>query len=670
MTSNCASSQCLEKLPKVETSETAWIFVRSVTGFGYETVSEESKPEAPSNPGVKDALDYSRFEMLVKEVEAEETKKIDHESRLLESLKESTSGGDPKAALDLLIGEADAPSGVKEKPDGKDKDDMSAYFLNKDNIAALGGCAHDRSKERALYSRPTEEKLKMAKRFRLEGNVAFEEKDFQTASVNYQKALLYYDYTFPEGDIQEIDFNENKLSTHLNLAAAKLNLQEYRECISQCYQATKMDSRCLKAYYRKAQAHLALDEFEEVDSVLEQVKEIQESNILDASFKKLLAECQQKRLTHKKRTPQVYKRMFQDIQNPSTKEQTEVVAAENTTKPKNSPTEEKVFHPTPKEETCLYEEVDQKTEAESVAPNEAASGEMLETSAPVAEAVISEVKTAMEISSHITQEEQAVTTSSSVESTSLPVIQLHEEDEVLGSQGEGDGTTRSLPPAEEIRIGSVDRSKDSDSKIESQDGNSEVASREGEDDSKFEQSSHREEISEEGVPTSQESMVGSDEIEQISVGTNKEQRTEELTTTRVPQTFDLSTEEDREAKQAVNRTSEPRKIGPPSFFPLSSNGASRNVPTQSAGWWYDSPSAASDGVPLASLGPSTKGLIGVAFFVGAVATASVSSFIIRLYSQSNDAEDARDKFESLSLYLTPVTAVISGALAYSFIRFL
>ena len=52
-----------------------------------------------------------------------------------------------------------------------------------------------------------------------------------------------------------------KLSCHLNLAAAKLQLEEYEEVLTQCRLALVVDSEKIKALYRRGLAHLALDEF-------------------------------------------------------------------------------------------------------------------------------------------------------------------------------------------------------------------------------------------------------------------------------------------------------------------------------------------------------------------------------------------------------------------------
>eukprot|EP01055_Gregarina_sp_Pseudo9_P000202 Gregarina_sp_Pseudo_9__201@NODE_1130_length_1854_cov_5_503581_g1057_i0_p1_GENE_NODE_1130_length_1854_cov_5_503581_g1057_i0NODE_1130_length_1854_cov_5_503581_g1057_i0_p1_ORF_typecomplete_len592_score149_25ANAPC3/PF12895_7/1_2e05DUF3856/PF12968_7/0_00022TPR_19/PF14559_6/8_6e03TPR_19/PF14559_6/0_4TPR_19/PF14559_6/0_005TPR_16/PF13432_6/0_033TPR_16/PF13432_6/0_078TPR_1/PF00515_28/3_2TPR_1/PF00515_28/1_7TPR_1/PF00515_28/6PAN_1/PF00024_26/0_0059TPR_2/PF07719_17/2_7TPR_2/PF07719_17/2e02TPR_2/PF07719_17/ len=581
------------KLPKVQTSAEAWNFVRAVTGYGFEKAKEEQEsPTANSaNEPPKDALDYSRFERIVKEVDKEEDKLKQQqnpgklaEDKLLESLKEST--GDPQAALDVLTGQTQDTA--PDVDDGKAEEDMSSFFLNRDNVAAMGGCAHDRSKERALFNRPTEEKLKMAKRFRLEGNVAFEEKDYQLASVNYQKALLYYEYTFPESDSQEKDFNENKLSAHLNLAAAKLNLQEYRECISQCYQATRLDSQCLKAYYRKAQAHLALDEFDEVDAVMTEVLKIQ---ALDASFRKLQQECQLKRQHHAKKTTTVFKKMFEDLKSTESAEETEGVRADAA-------------------ETKNKVDVSEETVAEA-----AGGAAVLET----------------KIHSMASLQDDSV-------------------------EGDGDATQSLEKGSVNVRTESEETSHERGDNEEASDG---VGT-----------SKDEEEVSHCSSCSENEGSSSSAEAVPILLSNRSDTRQP------VPQTFDLSAEEDDGAanKQAKKRPPQPN------FFPLSSGTTSRPNITPSVGWWYDSPSAlrgadesetaCEEDLQLSDLSPATKGLIGVAFFVGAVATASVSSFIIRFYAQSVETEAVSPKLRSLSLYLTPMTAVIGGAIAYSFIHFL
>jgi tetratricopeptide (TPR) repeat protein len=126
-------------------------------------------------------------------------------------------------------------------------------------------CSHDHKNERAIYDLALEEKLGRMEKFQSEGNVFFEEGQFDRAYTKYQSVLVYYEYTFPESDdaanwrrIDQIRFNCN-----LNIAAAALKMCLYREALQNCYEALKVDPQNVKALYRRAQAYRATDKFDE-----------------------------------------------------------------------------------------------------------------------------------------------------------------------------------------------------------------------------------------------------------------------------------------------------------------------------------------------------------------------------------------------------------------------
>eukprot|EP01056_Protomagalhaensia_sp_Gyna25_P003945 Protomagalhaensia_sp_Gyna_25__3944@NODE_354_length_3757_cov_19_342657_g273_i0_p1_GENE_NODE_354_length_3757_cov_19_342657_g273_i0NODE_354_length_3757_cov_19_342657_g273_i0_p1_ORF_typecomplete_len704_score170_01ANAPC3/PF12895_7/0_0012BTAD/PF03704_17/1_3e03BTAD/PF03704_17/0_0063TPR_MalT/PF17874_1/0_0048TPR_1/PF00515_28/58TPR_1/PF00515_28/7_1TPR_1/PF00515_28/6_9TPR_16/PF13432_6/2_1TPR_16/PF13432_6/0_33TPR_19/PF14559_6/2_9e03TPR_19/PF14559_6/6_1TPR_19/PF14559_6/0_063DUF3600/PF12207_8/0_51TPR_2/PF0771 len=683
-----------EPLPKVETSEAAWTFVKSVTGFGFTQqndgarVTLSNSEEAPAHPAEKsDALDYSRFENLVSEIEKEENQKgarASPEQRLLDSLQESKD--DPEAALQILTGEKE---GAVEKDDGHDKDDMSAFFLNKDSMAAVAGCAHDRSKERALYDRPTVEKLRMARRFRLEGNVAFGEREFQQASVNYQKALIYYDYTFPENDQQEQEFQQDKLSAHLNLAAAKLNLQEYRECIVQCYQATKMDDKCMKAYYRKAQAHLALDEFDEVDKVLAQAKELQSE--MDPSFKRLQTECQAKRAQHAKAMPQVLKKMFEAIASPpmaespgaeeqksgveaiedsepeeaeSTHRETEVPKESNQMAKHDSASEEAAevvvgteTEPDPKEKEFSGEE--KMLNADIEEPKEDNNEENRKEETEVYESIekrhgetTQSQETVPPAESHLMSESDEVPGKECVDPVDEAKISKYEKDSVgfiadVANVQDGTMSSSSQVAPQVVSLRQVDESAD-----ESDDDGGEQSGSVG--DASCDHGTEKAATSEDApIRRSPLRSLKSSPAVSHQLRRPTHHSKESGSKRHIPQRFTL---EDDSSKT-------PSREAQHQFFSISSS----TVPTRSncsVGGWWDLPT--DDMPPSASAFKSapTRSLVGVAFFVGAVATASVSSFLIR-WAYSQDPP----KLRQLSLYLTPATVVLSGALAFSFIRF-
>eukprot|EP01053_Blabericola_migrator_P006703 Blabericola_migrator_1__6702@NODE_338_length_9616_cov_89_769714_g272_i0_p2_GENE_NODE_338_length_9616_cov_89_769714_g272_i0NODE_338_length_9616_cov_89_769714_g272_i0_p2_ORF_typecomplete_len716_score139_82DUF3856/PF12968_7/1_1e05ANAPC3/PF12895_7/7_5e05ANAPC3/PF12895_7/1_5e03RPN7/PF10602_9/0_0011TPR_1/PF00515_28/1_3TPR_1/PF00515_28/1_7TPR_1/PF00515_28/73TPR_19/PF14559_6/0_15TPR_19/PF14559_6/0_068TPR_16/PF13432_6/0_0083TPR_16/PF13432_6/0_25TPR_MalT/PF17874_1/0_005BTAD/PF03704_17/1_9e03BTAD/PF03704_1 len=709
---HCCSKTDNEALPKVETSEEAWAFVRSVTGYGFKKEDEIVLDEASFTEEKKhDALDYSRFEAVIHEIDKEEEEKRPPEQRLMESIQQQTAG-DPKAALDLLAGNIPAET-VPETDDGKDADDTSSYFVSKEALAAVGGCAHDRSKERALYNRPTQEKLRMARRFRMEGNVAFKEKNFKRASVNYQKALLYYDYTFPETEEEEKSFNENKLAAHLNLAAAKLNLGEYRECISQCYQATRMDAHCLKAFYRKAQAHLALDEFDEVDAVLNEVKSFPniEKDELASSFKALQALCVTKKRQHAKAMPQVFKKMFEEL-SPHHGEASNAECASKGLTGQNVASEGgegsavgdkdvEAMQPEKEVQTEMETRDHSRESVEATMPEnvkdiEASKGTQFTpslTPEDVTEAKEPECDHYAPVPGGYEAGGDDQGASTEIKETGCEGEVATPETErmqVAKSEANSDGECtagsqeidQSTPESktEEIKQSGAEPTTEESGKIEVTPKECErkvsaTAATLPPEPSHHTLSDSSEEKSEAPLPEIQTTGPhdsGSMDDE-ASISASEDNRLK-VSQAPAPQTFDLRTEDEPTGRGDASPTDQPA-AAPHQYFTISSNSGNKQNSAHS-GWWYDSPTH-SFAVPSASsdneieLTPITRRLMGVSFFVGAVVTASVSSFLVRWHLPPAELETpSQQKLRYISLYLTPVTVVLSGALACSFIRFL
>ena len=130
-------------------------------------------------------------------------------------------------------------------------------------------CRHDHQAEIAIYERSNQEKLEMAEGHRLEGNSLFKGGHYAQAAVSYRKALVVFDYSFPEAGDQQRDFDKCKLACHLNMAACKLKLAEtasdheatVKEVLTQARLALELDPNNPKAYFRRGQAQLRLSDY-------------------------------------------------------------------------------------------------------------------------------------------------------------------------------------------------------------------------------------------------------------------------------------------------------------------------------------------------------------------------------------------------------------------------
>ena len=166
------------------------------------------------------------------------------------------------------------------------------------------------------YELSTSDKIRDCQRFKLAGNFFYREGQFFRAAERYRKVcivaavphqwgvavqtgthgcicaqiLVYFEYAFPDTPEDEATLLGLRRHALLNLAACKLRTKQYDDCINfatqvrgcaclqglkckrlaslstsrgTCPQALNIDSECVKALYRRAQAYRHRDAFEE-----------------------------------------------------------------------------------------------------------------------------------------------------------------------------------------------------------------------------------------------------------------------------------------------------------------------------------------------------------------------------------------------------------------------
>eukprot|EP00397_Hematodinium_sp_SG-2012_P046972 GEMP01053253.1.p1 GENE.GEMP01053253.1~~GEMP01053253.1.p1 ORF type:complete len:395 (+),score=90.24 GEMP01053253.1:51-1235(+) len=145
-------------------------------------------------------------------------------------------------------------------------------------IRPRGDCSHNHQKEIAIYERPTEDKIKAAKQFREAGNKLYKEENYGLAAVEYRKGLLQYDYTFPEGDEEIFAVDNAKLALHLNMAACKIQLDDYNEALIHCRCACQIDPNSCKALYRRGIALMGKLEFSEAKTSFLEALDVEPHN--------------------------------------------------------------------------------------------------------------------------------------------------------------------------------------------------------------------------------------------------------------------------------------------------------------------------------------------------------------------------------------------------------
>ena len=130
------------------------------------------------------------------------------------------------------------------------------------------GCNGDHSAERAIFEKPTEEKLRAVKLLKDEGNEFFKSSEYAQAGLCYRKGLVFLDYTFPDTEPEEEEFKNLEIALCLNLAAAKDKQKLFSEAVIFAQRATNKDPENPKGWFRLGLARLGLDEYDAADQAL------------------------------------------------------------------------------------------------------------------------------------------------------------------------------------------------------------------------------------------------------------------------------------------------------------------------------------------------------------------------------------------------------------------
>jgi FK506-binding protein 4/5 len=122
------------------------------------------------------------------------------------------------------------------------------------------------------------EKIEYAQLLKDQGNRLFKQGRIARATVKYNEAveLIKFETTL-EGELME-QANQVRLSCHLNMAACKLKMKNWTECIHACDEALTIASQSIKAMYRKAQAQLALGDIENARTTVEDALQFEPEN--------------------------------------------------------------------------------------------------------------------------------------------------------------------------------------------------------------------------------------------------------------------------------------------------------------------------------------------------------------------------------------------------------
>ncbi|XP_022137935.1 70 kDa peptidyl-prolyl isomerase-like [Momordica charantia] len=133
-------------------------------------------------------------------------------------------------------------------------------------------------KEKESWDLNTPEKIEAAGKKKEEGNALFKAGKYDRASRRYEKAVGYIEYDTSFSDEEKLQSKALKVSCNLNNAACKLKVKDYKQAEKLCTKVLELDSRNVKALYRRAQAYIQLVDLDLAEQDIKKALEIDPDN--------------------------------------------------------------------------------------------------------------------------------------------------------------------------------------------------------------------------------------------------------------------------------------------------------------------------------------------------------------------------------------------------------
>ncbi|KAL3604675.1 hypothetical protein D5086_005534 [Populus alba] len=133
-------------------------------------------------------------------------------------------------------------------------------------------------KEKESWDMNTDEKIEAAGKKKEEGNVLFKAGKYVKASKRYEKAVKFIEYDSSFREEEKKQAKALKVACNLNNAACKLKLKDYKQAEKLCTKVLELESRNVKALYRRAQAYIQLADLDLAEFDIKKALEIDPDN--------------------------------------------------------------------------------------------------------------------------------------------------------------------------------------------------------------------------------------------------------------------------------------------------------------------------------------------------------------------------------------------------------
>ncbi|WOL04409.1 70 kDa peptidyl-prolyl isomerase-like [Canna indica] len=162
-------------------------------------------------------------------------------------------------------------------------------------------------KEKESWDMNNEEKIEAAAKKKEEGNALFKLGKYARASKRYEKGAKFIEHDNSFSEEEKKQSRALKATCNLNNAACKLKLKDYKEAEKLCTKVLEIESRNVKALYRRAQAYIQLADLDLAELDIKKALEIDPNNRdVKVEYKTL----KEKMREHNKKEAKFYGNMF------------------------------------------------------------------------------------------------------------------------------------------------------------------------------------------------------------------------------------------------------------------------------------------------------------------------------------------------------------------------
>jgi len=134
--------------------------------------------------------------------------------------------------------------------------------------------------EKETWQMDETERIELVPKLKSQGNEEYNKKKYERAADLYSKAIGILEQQMLKEKPHDVEWNklnDQKLPILLNYAQCKLNEKDYYAVITHCTEVLKFDKDNVKAYFRRAMAHIAAWNPKEARADLEKVMDLDKS---------------------------------------------------------------------------------------------------------------------------------------------------------------------------------------------------------------------------------------------------------------------------------------------------------------------------------------------------------------------------------------------------------